>query len=156
MSCPMKVKSNTIELTLHTYCYCVFDLLCVTTLHWINIYLCETSLLSFQISHQVLKSYFNRLNISVFCFSSFYVGLLYCWNTRKCVCFFCVSVSYVSFCLSVCLLAHLFAFFVVVCSWFFLIFWVKTINLVSGWQIPFFAWYYFFCCKNSYLDGCWG
>ena len=29
MLCPMKVNSNTIELTVHTSCYCVLDLLCV-------------------------------------------------------------------------------------------------------------------------------
>ena len=29
MLCPIKVNSNTIELTLHTSCYCVLDLLCV-------------------------------------------------------------------------------------------------------------------------------
>ena len=32
MSCPIKVNSNTIELTVHTSCYCVSDLLCVTFL----------------------------------------------------------------------------------------------------------------------------
>ena len=31
MSCPIKVNSNTIELTVHTSCYCVLDLLCVNT-----------------------------------------------------------------------------------------------------------------------------
>ena len=31
MSCPIKVNSNTIELTVHTSCYCVLDLLCVKT-----------------------------------------------------------------------------------------------------------------------------
>ena len=30
MSFPIKVNSNTIELTVHTSCYCVLDLLCVT------------------------------------------------------------------------------------------------------------------------------
>ena len=30
MLCPIKVNSNTIELTAHTSCYCVLDLLCVT------------------------------------------------------------------------------------------------------------------------------
>ena len=30
MSCPIKVDSNTIELTVHTSCYCVLDLLWVT------------------------------------------------------------------------------------------------------------------------------
>ena len=30
MSCPIKVNNNTIELTEHTSCYCVLDLLCVT------------------------------------------------------------------------------------------------------------------------------
>ena len=30
MLCPIKVNSNTIELTVHTSCYCVLDLLCVT------------------------------------------------------------------------------------------------------------------------------
>ena len=29
MSCPIKVNSNTIELTVHTSCYCFLDLLCV-------------------------------------------------------------------------------------------------------------------------------
>ena len=29
MSCPIKVNGNTIELTVHTSCYCVLDLLCV-------------------------------------------------------------------------------------------------------------------------------
>ena len=29
MLCPVKVNSNTIELTLHTSCYCVLDLVCV-------------------------------------------------------------------------------------------------------------------------------
>ena len=29
MSCPIKGNSNTIELTVHTSCYCVLDLLCV-------------------------------------------------------------------------------------------------------------------------------
>ena len=29
MSCPIKAYSNTIELTMHTSCYCVLDLLCV-------------------------------------------------------------------------------------------------------------------------------
>ena len=32
MLCPIKSNSNTIELTVHTYCYCVLDLLCVITL----------------------------------------------------------------------------------------------------------------------------
>ena len=27
--CPIKVNSNTIEVTMHTSCYCVLDLLCV-------------------------------------------------------------------------------------------------------------------------------
>ena len=31
MSCPIKSNSNTIELTVHTSCYCVLDLLCVST-----------------------------------------------------------------------------------------------------------------------------
>ena len=31
MSCPIKVNSTTIEPTVHTSCYCVLDLLCVTT-----------------------------------------------------------------------------------------------------------------------------
>ena len=31
ISCPIKVNSNEIKLTVHTYCYCVLDLLCVTT-----------------------------------------------------------------------------------------------------------------------------
>ena len=30
MSCPIKINSNTIELTVHTSCYCALDLLCVT------------------------------------------------------------------------------------------------------------------------------
>ena len=30
MSCSIKVNSNTIELAVHTSCYCVLDLLCVT------------------------------------------------------------------------------------------------------------------------------
>ena len=29
MSCPIKVNSNTIELTVLTSCYCILDLLCV-------------------------------------------------------------------------------------------------------------------------------
>ena len=29
MLCPIKVNSNTIELTVQTSCYCVLDLLCV-------------------------------------------------------------------------------------------------------------------------------
>ena len=29
MLCPIKVNSNTIELTMHTSCYCVLELLCV-------------------------------------------------------------------------------------------------------------------------------
>ena len=29
MSCPIKVNSITIELTVHTSCYCVLDFLCV-------------------------------------------------------------------------------------------------------------------------------
>ena len=29
MSCSIKVNSNTIELTMHTSCYCILDLLCV-------------------------------------------------------------------------------------------------------------------------------
>ena len=32
MSCLIKVNSNTIELTVHTSCYCISDLLCVTAL----------------------------------------------------------------------------------------------------------------------------
>ena len=32
MSCLIKVNSNTIELTVHTSCYCVLDLLCVNNL----------------------------------------------------------------------------------------------------------------------------
>ena len=32
MSCPMKVNNNTIELTVHTSCYCI--LLCVSLLIW--------------------------------------------------------------------------------------------------------------------------
>ena len=30
MLCPIKVNSNTIKPTVHTSCYCVLDLLCVT------------------------------------------------------------------------------------------------------------------------------
>ena len=30
MWCPIKVNSNTIELTVHTSCFCVLDLLCVS------------------------------------------------------------------------------------------------------------------------------
>ena len=30
MLCPVKVNSNTFEPTVHTSCYCVLDLLCVT------------------------------------------------------------------------------------------------------------------------------
>ena len=29
MLCPIKANSNTIELTVHTSCYCILDLLCV-------------------------------------------------------------------------------------------------------------------------------
>ena len=29
MLCPIKVNSNTIDLIMHTSCYCVLDLLCV-------------------------------------------------------------------------------------------------------------------------------
>ena len=29
MSCPIKVNSNTVELTVHISCYCVLDILCV-------------------------------------------------------------------------------------------------------------------------------
>ena len=32
MLCPIKVNSNTIELTVHTSCYCVLDLLCVKSM----------------------------------------------------------------------------------------------------------------------------
>ena len=32
MSCPIKVNSNTIELTVRTSCYCILDLFCVTAL----------------------------------------------------------------------------------------------------------------------------
>ena len=32
MPCPIKVNSNTIELTVHTSTYCLLDLLCVTLL----------------------------------------------------------------------------------------------------------------------------
>ena len=32
MSCPIKVNSKAIELTVHNSCYCVLDLLCVTYL----------------------------------------------------------------------------------------------------------------------------
>ena len=35
MLCPIKVNSNTIELTMHTSFYCVQDLLCVTSLIYI-------------------------------------------------------------------------------------------------------------------------
>ena len=31
MSCPIEINSNTIELTMHTFCYLVLDLLCVIT-----------------------------------------------------------------------------------------------------------------------------
>ena len=31
MLCPIKVNSNTIELTIHTSCYCILDLLCGIT-----------------------------------------------------------------------------------------------------------------------------
>ena len=31
MLCPIKVNSNTIELTVHTSCNCILDLLCVTS-----------------------------------------------------------------------------------------------------------------------------
>ena len=34
MLCPIKVNSNTIELTVPTFCYCILGLLCVT--HFIN------------------------------------------------------------------------------------------------------------------------
>ena len=30
--CPIKGNSNTIELTVHTSCYCILDLLCVSNL----------------------------------------------------------------------------------------------------------------------------
>ena len=43
MSCPFKVNSNTIELSVHTSCYCVLDLLCVqgknlVTLFYIDVF----------------------------------------------------------------------------------------------------------------------
>ena len=34
MLCPIKVNSNTIELEVHTYCYCILDLLCVMDGGW--------------------------------------------------------------------------------------------------------------------------
>ena len=34
MSCPIKVNSNTIELIVHTSCYCILDLLCVLHVNW--------------------------------------------------------------------------------------------------------------------------
>ena len=33
MMCPIKVNSNTIELTVQASCYYVLDLLCVTSMH---------------------------------------------------------------------------------------------------------------------------
>ena len=35
MLCPIKVTSNTIELTVYTSCYCGLDLHCVTAIHWL-------------------------------------------------------------------------------------------------------------------------
>ena len=35
MLCPINVNTNAIELIMHTSCYCVLDLLCVTW-HWPN------------------------------------------------------------------------------------------------------------------------
>ena len=48
MSCPIKVNSNTIELTVHTSCYCVLDLLCVRHLNtfYVAFYLINFSDLS--------------------------------------------------------------------------------------------------------------
>ena len=36
MLCPIKVNSNPIELSVHTSCYCVLDLVCVTIHQTIN------------------------------------------------------------------------------------------------------------------------
>ena len=36
MLCPIKVNSYTIEFTVHTSCYCVSDLLCVTWMNALN------------------------------------------------------------------------------------------------------------------------
>ena len=36
MLCPIKVNSKTIELTVHTSCYCVLDLLCVNVPRWMD------------------------------------------------------------------------------------------------------------------------
>ena len=37
MSCPIKINSNTIELTVHTSCYSVLDLLCVITILYFQV-----------------------------------------------------------------------------------------------------------------------
>ena len=54
MSCPIKVNSYTIELTVHTSCYCVLDLLCINHLN-IGLFL---PLLYLESGHFSKKGYF--------------------------------------------------------------------------------------------------
>ena len=58
MSCPVKVNSNTIELKVHTSCYCVLDLLVVTSffmIHHLTSYFVDLVFLHFSI--QILATF---------------------------------------------------------------------------------------------------
>ena len=58
MSCPIKSNSDTIELTMHTTCYCVLDLLCVS----FNVCEYPHRLKSPNLSFNIIASYSKDIN----------------------------------------------------------------------------------------------
>ena len=70
MSCPIKIIRNTIELKVHTSCYCVLDLLCVNLIVRIKNYLFTVPVLPVKYCKQSLgpkkqKPFWNVKHVGV-------------------------------------------------------------------------------------------
>ena len=81
MLCPIKVNSNTIELTVHTSCYCVLDLLCVISQKY-HLSKCVSFFQS--ISENILRILLDIYNFLYSTFSETYF-LFVCVQLPKCV-----------------------------------------------------------------------
>ena len=76
MLCPIKVNINTIELIVHTSCYCVLDLLCVT--------LCYSVLLCFSLFiSQIFPKFFLYFFLSVILSMSLFLLLIYLSHSQS-------------------------------------------------------------------------
>ena len=67
--CPIKVNSNTIEFTAHTFCYCVLDLLCANT----SSLFCNTHLLAFTSEVHARTFSYQRASTQIHHFWIFYI-----------------------------------------------------------------------------------